>query len=84
MEATDFAIRNLEERIMNLELENHLYDPRFFTSQGNTEGGSFRGGLRRSSHRRTRSPNDVCLVFLIFPAKQKEVFIRKSCTTFHV
>ena len=76
MEAADSTRRTLKERIKSLELENRQYDPQFFTSQeGNTEGGSSRGGLRRSSSRQTRSPNDVCLVFLIFPAKQKEVFI---------
>ena len=68
MEIADSSRRALEERIRSLKLENRQYDTRFFASQeGNTEGGSSRGGLRRSSCRQTRSPNDarlVCLVFL--------------------
>ena len=60
MEIAETNRRVLEERIRSLELQNHQYDPSFFTSQeGNTEGGSSRGGSRRSSHRHTRSPNDV-------------------------
>ena len=60
METADTSRRALEERIRSLELENRQYDPHFFASQeGNTEGGSSRGGLRRSSRRRTLSPNDV-------------------------
>ena len=60
METADNRRRTLEERIRNLELENHQYNPRFFSSQeGNTEGGSFRGGLRRSPRRQTQSPNDA-------------------------
>ncbi|KAK9996765.1 hypothetical protein SO802_021451 [Lithocarpus litseifolius] len=50
METTDATRRALDERIKSLELENHKYNPRFFSSQeGNTKGGSSRGGLRRSS-----------------------------------
>ena len=46
----------------------------FYASQeGNTEGGSFRGGLRRSSRRRTRSPNDVWFVFSTHPNKTRSV-----------
>ena len=49
METVDFTRRALEERIKSLELENRQYDPRFFASQeGNTEGGSSKGGTRRS------------------------------------
>ena len=60
METADATKRTLEERIRSLELKNHQYDPHFFSSQeGNTEGGSSRGRSRRSSHRHTRSPNDV-------------------------
>ena len=60
METIDVARRTLKERIRSLELENHQYDPCFFASQeGNTEGGSSRGGSRRSSCRWTQSPNDV-------------------------
>ena len=60
MAMTDSTRRSLEERIRTLELENRQHDPRFYASQeGNIEHGSSRGGLRRSSHRRTRSPNDV-------------------------
>ena len=60
MENADSTKKALVERIRCLELENRQYDPRFFASQeGNTEGGSSRGGLRRSSYRRTRSPNDA-------------------------
>ena len=41
MEAADTTRRTLKERIRSLELENHQYDPRFFTSQeGDTKGGS--------------------------------------------
>ena len=48
----DFTRRTLGERIRNLELENRQCDPRLYASQeGNTEGGSFIGGLRRSSRR---------------------------------
>ena len=48
------------KNIKSLELENRQYDPCFFASQeGNIEGGSSRGGSRRSSHKQTRSPNDV-------------------------
>ena len=49
-----------------------------------TEGSSSRGGLRRSSRRWTQSPNDIRFIFLIFPAKQKEVFFRQSCINLHV
>ena len=60
MAVADSIRRTLEERIKNLELENRQYDPRFYASQeGNTEGGSSRGRSKRSSHRQTRSPNDV-------------------------
>ena len=60
MEIAETNRRVLEERIRSLELQNHQYDPSFFTSQeGNTDGGSSRGGSRRSLHRHTRSPNDV-------------------------
>ena len=60
MEAVDSARRALEEGIIDLELDNRQYDPRFYASQeGNTEGSSSRGRSRRSSRRRTRSPNDV-------------------------
>ena len=60
MEAADSARRTLEDRIRNLELENRQYDPRFYAIQeANTEGGSFRGGSRRSSHRWAKSPNDI-------------------------
>ena len=60
METTNSIRRALEERITNLELENRQYDPRFFASQeGNIEGGSSRGGSRRSSCRQTQSPNDA-------------------------
>ena len=60
MEAVDFARRTLEDRIRNLELENCQYDLRLYASQeGNVEGGSSRVGSRRSSRKRTRSPNDV-------------------------
>ena len=60
METADTTRRTLKERIKSLKLENRQYDPRFFASQeGNTEGGSFRGGSRRSLRRQTRSPNDV-------------------------
>jgi len=60
METVDAAKRALEERIRSLEFENCQYNPHFFASQeGNTEGGSSRSGLRRSSRRRTQSPNDV-------------------------
>ena len=48
METTNITRRALKERIKSLELENCQYDPRFFASQeGNTEGGSSRGGSRR-------------------------------------
>ena len=60
METTNTTRRALEERIKSHELQNRQYDPRFFASQeGNTEGGSSRGVSRKSSHRWTRSPNDV-------------------------
>ena len=60
MAMADSTRRSLEERIRTLELENRQHDPRFYASQeGNTEGGSSKGGSRRSSHRQTRSPNDV-------------------------
>ena len=60
METTNITRRSLKERIRSLELENRQYDPRFFASQeGNTKGGSSRGGLRRSSRRQTQSPNDA-------------------------
>ena len=60
METIDAARRTLEERIRNIELENCQYDPHFFANQeGNTEGGSSRGESKRSSHRQTRSLNDV-------------------------
>ena len=60
METADAARRTLEERIRSLELENRQYDPLFFASQeGNTEGGSPRGGSRRSSCKWTRSLDDV-------------------------
>ena len=59
MEVADSARRTLEDRIRNLKLENHQYDPRFNASQEeDTEGSSSRGGLRRSSHKWTWSPND--------------------------
>ena len=75
----------LEEMIRSLELENHPYDPHFFTSQeGNTEGGSSRDGSRRSSHKWTQSPNDAWLVCLFFLQNKKEVFLRQSCIIFHV
>ena len=54
METADAARRTLEEKIRSLELENRQYDPRFFTSrEENIEGGSSRGGSRRSLRRRT-------------------------------
>ena len=60
METTNATRRTLEEMIRSLELENHQYNPLFFASQvGNTEGGSPRGGSRRSSCRQTQSPDDV-------------------------
>ena len=52
MEVADSARRTLEDRIRNLKLENHQYDPRFNASQeGDTEGSSSRGGSMRSSHK---------------------------------
>ena len=43
MEMADFDRRTLEDRIINLELENRQNDPRFYASQeGNTEGSSSR------------------------------------------
>ena len=67
METADATKRTLEERIRGLEVENHQYDPRFFSSQeGNTKGGSSRGGSRRSSRWRTWSSNNVWLVFFFF------------------
>ena len=52
--------RSLEERIRNLELENWQQESRFYASQeGNTKGSSSRGVSRRSSRKRTRSPNDA-------------------------
>ena len=52
MAAAEYTKSTLEERIRNLKLENCQYDPSFYASQeGNTEGGSFIGGLRRSSRR---------------------------------
>ena len=73
METTNTTRRTLEERIKNLKLENCQYDPHFFASQeGNTEGGSFRGGSRRSSCRQTQSPNDVWLLFLFFLQKKRK------------
>ena len=60
MEIADSTKRALEERIKSLELENRQYDPCFLASrEGNTEGGSSRGGSKRFSCRRTRSPNDA-------------------------
>ena len=60
METADFTRRALEERIKSLELENRQYDPRFFASQeGNTKGGSSKGGTRRSFRKQTQSPNDA-------------------------
>ena len=60
MEVVDSTKSALEERIRSLELENRQYDPHFFASQeGNIEGGSSKGGSRRSSHKQTRSPNDA-------------------------
>ena len=60
MEIADAAKRTLEERIRSLEFENRQHDPRFFISQeGNTEGGSSKGGSRRFSRRRNWSPNDA-------------------------
>ena len=50
METAGTTRRTLEERIKSLKLENRQYDPCFFASyEGNTEGGSSRGGSRRSS-----------------------------------
>ena len=51
METTDSTRRALEERTKCLEFENH--------QEGNTEGGSIRVGSRKSSCRRTWSPNDA-------------------------
>jgi len=54
--------RVLEERIRNLEFQNRRQEPQFYTSQErqrDTEGGSSRGGPRRSSNWQTRSPNDA-------------------------
>ena len=60
MEIADAAKRTIEDMIRSLKLENRQYDPLFLASQeGNTEGGFSRGGSRRSSHRRTQSPNDA-------------------------
>jgi len=46
----------LEERIKNLQFQDRRQEPQFYTDQeqqGNTEGGSSRGGPRRSSLWRT-------------------------------
>ena len=60
METADTTRKTLEERIKSFELENRQYNPLFFASQeGNIEGGSSKGGSKRSSHKQTRSPNDA-------------------------
>ena len=70
--------RSLEERIRNLELENQQQNSRFYGSQeGNTEGGSSKGGLRWSSRRQTWSPNDVWFMFLIFLQNKKKCSLDK-------
>ena len=54
MALVDANTRSLKERIRNRELQNWQQESRFYASQeGDTEGGSSRGGLRKSSHQWT-------------------------------
>ena len=56
----DVNTTSLEERIRNLELQNRQQESWFYASQeGDTEGGSSRGGSGRSSRKQARSPNDA-------------------------